>query len=243
MFYLKIFIGFLEKIILPYRCVMCFEASDQHRDICRHCQQELPTPSHACSQCGNLLPLLRTVPRCGQCIKHPPAFDQTIIGFKYQPPIDIWLKQFKFHKKGLYARILTEIYIDKLSFFLQQHPDDKPQVLIPVPLHWRRVVWRGFNQAYIIARYLSKKLHIPIVSHRCVTRTKYTQPQANLNQHKRRSNIKGAFYVKNLLDIHHAVIVDDIFTTGNTVDELARQLKKQGVQRVSIWALARANFS
>ncbi len=221
---------------------MCLNISNQQRDLCRKCQLELPVSSHTCSQCGIALPPITLYQyRCAQCIKHLPYFNDTVVGFDYQTPINFWLKQFKFHKKGLYARILTEIYAEKLIKILEHHPENRPQVLIPMPLHWRRITQRGFNQAYMIAQQLSQKLQIPISRHSCVTRIKYTQPQSKLNQQSRHRNMRGAFYVQNLSEIQHVAIIDDIITTGNTVNELSRELKKQGVQHVSIWALARTN--
>lgn len=239
--FLKPCASFLEKLILPYHCVMCLELSDQRRDVCLKCQAELPASLHACLQCGIALSIQNNHDRCGPCIAHPPHFDDTIVGFNYQIPIDTWLKQFKFHKKGLYARILTEIYAEKINHVLKQRPENKPQMLVPMPLHWRRIAQRGFNQAYIIAQQLSKQTQIPIIQQSRITRIKYTQPQSSLDQHARQKNLLNAFHVQNLSNLEHVAIVDDIFTTGNTVNELSKQLKQQGIYRVSIWALARVN--
>lgn len=220
--------------------MMCFNFSDQHRDLCKACQKELPISLTTCVQCGLALPKVDNVSRCGQCIKHPPHFDQTIIGFNYQAPVDTWIKQFKFHKKGLYARILTEIFAEKLADLLENSLENKPQFLIPVPLHWRRMTARGFNQAYIITKYLSKKLQIPILPHRHVRRIVHTPAQSHLHRNARKLNLKKAFSVQDLPKIQHAAVIDDVFTTGSTVNALVKQLKKHGVVYVSVWALARA---
>lgn len=237
----KFCIQFFEKLILPYSCVMCLEISDQRRDLCHQCQKDLPHLVNTCQQCGMAFSASHDFPRCGQCITHPPHFDHAIVGFEYQTPIDSWLRQFKFHKKGLYARILTEIYAEKLLQIFQFHPENKPQILIPMPLHWRRLTQRGFNQAYIIARYLSRQLKIPIIKHASVTRIKYTRAQSSLNLQSRKRNIQRAFSVQKLVGINHIAIIDDIITTGNTVNELSKQLKLAGVQHISVWALARVN--
>jgi ComF family protein len=110
-----------------------------------------------------------------------------------------------------------------------------------MPLHWRRISYRGFNQATIIARYLSKKCHIPVLKQAYVKRIKHTSPQSSLRSQARHTNLKGVFRVEKLPNIIHVGIIDDILTTGNTVNELAKQLKRQGVQRVSVWILARVN--
>lgn len=239
--FFKFCIHFFEKIILPYHCVMCLEMSNQRRDLCRQCQAQLPTSLYTCTQCGLAFSHNHHAPRCGKCIKQSPYFDHTLIGFNYQTPIDCWIRQFKFHKKGLYARILTEIFSEKLLLYLEHYPESKPQLLISMPLHWRRRWQRGFNQAHIITQYLHKKLNIPIAASTCVTRIKHTEPQSGLNQQARKHNINNIFSIKQLQHIKHIAIIDDVVTTGSTVNELAKQLKYHGVLRVSVWALARVN--
>ena len=235
--FLKLCLHFLEKLILPYYCVMCLEISDQRRDLCRQCQQELPVLANTCQQCGIAFSSAHHPPRCGPCVTRPPYFDTAIVGFDYQTPIDSWLRQFKFHKKGLYARILTEIYAEKLLQILKHPPD----ALVPMPLHWRRRSQRGFNQAHIIARYLSRQLKIPILKPASVTRIKYTQAQSSLNSHSRKRNMQGAFSVQKFVEIDRIAIIDDIITTGNTVNELSKQLKLVGVKHIAVWAIARVN--
>lgn len=239
--FLKFCMHFLEKLILPYHCVMCLEISDQRRDLCRQCQKELPILANTCQQCGIAFPASHHPPRCGQCITHPPHFDHAIVGFDYQAPIDGWLRQFKFHKKGVYARILSEIYAEKLLHQLKQHPEQYPQALVPMPLHWRRLTERGFNQAHIIARYLSRQLKIPLLKPSSVKRIKYTQAQSSLNLHSRKHNMQRAFSAQKIAEIKHVAIIDDIITTGNTVNELSKQLKLAGIEHISVWAIARVN--
>lgn len=239
--FFKFCIHFFEKIILPYHCVMCLEMSDQRRDLCHGCQQTLPLLLHTCYQCGLPFSHENHPLRCGRCIQQMPYFDETIVGFNYQTPIDHWLKQFKFHKKGLYMRILTEIYCEKLMLIFMQHPEKKPQMLIAMPLHWRRLISRGFNQSYSIAKKLSRTLNIPLVKHHQVKRVKYTQAQSGLHRHDRKQNMRNAFYVQKIFITKHVAIIDDVVTTGNTVNELSKQLKLNGIHRVSVWTLARAN--
>lgn len=228
----------IEKIFIPYRCILCLEASDQRRDLCRQCQNTLPVLSHSCEQCG--IVLSDKTQKCGQCIHCSPYFDNTEVIFDYTMPVAHWLKQFKFHKKGLYARILCEIFVEQLRQKINEYPEKKPQLLLPVPLHWKRLVGRGFNQTQIIAQHISQQLQIPIIKNHLVKRLKSTFPQSSLNQHNRRQNLKNAFSLKNPLKFQHIAIVDDIMTTGNTANELAKILKKNGVARVSVWILARA---
>lgn len=169
----------------------------------------------------------------------PPVFDDTAVGFHYLPPVDGWLKQFKFHHRTLYARILSEIFAEQLQKKIQDYPEKRPQALLPVPLHWRRLCGRGFNQAHTIATHLSHQLKLPIVSSRYVYRIKATQAQSTLSQKQRVGNIKNAFALNSSLPFAHIALVDDIMTTGNTANALATLLKQHGVHFVSVWVIAR----
>lgn len=236
----KIFLA-LEVFFFPYSCIICLERSDQARDLCHPCESRLVSSPCVCLQCGRILSINACLKKCGQCIKNPPYYDYTLFGFNYQPPVSIWLKQFKFHKKTMYARILTEIYAEKLAAFLNMHPEYKPDALLALPLHWRRRMKRGFNQSYIIARYLSQRLSIPILPSNAVFRIKHRPPQSSLKKSMRQSNVKNIFQVNSNLKINHLVIVDDVLTTGSTVNELAFSLKKElGFPLlISVWVLAR----
>lgn len=231
-------LNFILQLFLPYRCILCLETSNQRRDLCSECQKTLPILSHTCQQCGIVLPI--NIEKCGQCIQYSPYFDNTHVGFDYSAPVDHWLKQFKFHKKNLYARILCEIFAEQLAQKISQFPNIKPQLLLPVPLHWKRLTKRGFNQAYIIAHYLSRRLNIPIMQHPIIKRIKSTPPQSSLRQDKRRQNIKNAFTLKKPVALEHIAIIDDVMTTGNTVNELTKLLKNYGITRISVWVLTRA---
>lgn len=112
-------------------------------------------------------------------------------------------------------------------------------MLIPVPLHPRRFRQRGFNQAVEIAKPISRRLNIPLNTHCCV-RTRYTTPQFELPAKQRIKNLKNAFVVNNPPNVNHIAIIDDIVTTATTVNELAMQFRKSGVEKVDIWSFARA---
>ncbi len=113
-----------------------------------------------------------------------------------------------------------------------------PEVLVPVPLHRARLAERGYNQALEIARVLSRGLGLP-VDHGCCERILATLPQAGLDEGARRRNIRGAFSARRPLSWRHLAILDDVVTTGNTVEELARVLRRAGAARIEVWAVAR----
>ena len=114
----------------------------------------------------------------------------------------------------------------------------KPDALIPVPIHKARLAFRGFNQAELLARGLSKEFQIP-VRNDLVYRVKKTTPQKELNDKERKNNLKSAFHVKpNAIECKTVVLVDDIYTTGSTMDALAKALKANGVEQVYFVCLA-----
>jgi len=127
------------------------------------------------------------------------------------------------------------------TLMAQQRLDEaeQPERLIPVPLHPSRYRSRGFNQAIEIARPISTTLKIPMDNH-AVKRVINTHSQSELHAKERHKNIRGAFQVKKSIDAKHIAIIDDVITTGSTVTELAKVLKKAGVERIDVWSFARA---
>jgi ComF family protein len=117
--------------------------------------------------------------------------------------------------------------------------DELPDCLLPVPLHSSRLRQRGFNQSIEIARVIAKRLQIPIV-HDAVIRRRSTESQTGLTAKQRQKNIRGAFDVVGDLAGKHVLIIDDVVTTGSTVNELAKVLKRKGVKRVGVLSIARA---
>lgn len=147
------------------------------------------------------------------------------------------IKSLKYKHKYFYAELLGKIILE--SIYSGNSP--LPECIIPVPLHALRLLKRGFNHSELIGRYLADHLHIPLEVH-CCKRIKNTQQQSDLSVKQRRKNIAGAFSVQSPLNFQHIAIVDDVVTTGSTVNELARTLKLAGVSRVEVWACARATL-
>lgn len=125
-------------------------------------------------------------------------------------------------------------------FYLSLPPlEQQPDLIIPVPLHDNRLKSRGFNQAEEIARYLGKKLQIPIANKRC-RRIKDTPTQTGLTAAERRKNLRGAFQMKHSLEGQHIVIIDDVMTTGQTMLEVAKAARASGAKTIDLWAISRA---
>ncbi|MDH5424833.1 MAG: ComF family protein [Gammaproteobacteria bacterium] len=229
--------------IYPRRCVLCMtscrQSDDSPLDLCKDCQNDLPLMESACFQCA--IPLQNTLEaqRCGQCLQKPPAFDHVISFYHYQQPL-IWLiQQMKFHKRILLARLLSQLMVRRL----QLHQSlSIPDAIIPVPLHHKRRYQRGFNQAEELAKSIAKALHCPLDSH-YLERHLNNPQQSGLNAKQRRKNVKGVFRISHKTTKHysHVAIIDDVMSTGSTLNEIARVLKKSGIKKVDVWVLARAS--
>ncbi|MEO8460151.1 MAG: ComF family protein [Dokdonella sp.] len=168
-------------------------------------------------------------------MRREPPFTAAWAPFRYAHPLDLLEARFKFHRDLAAGRVLAQRMIDRLK---TDHPD-RPPLLIPVPLHKQRLRERGYNQALELARPLAKSLDIPIAPD-ALQRTRSTRTQTGLDAKARRKNLLGAFAVIANDLPEHVALIDDVMTTGATVHECARALKKAGVARIDIWVLARA---
>jgi len=219
--------------LFSHPCPICQQPTRD--DICVWCRTQLPVVEHACLQCGEILnDRLETV--CGQCLLHPPYVDHTSPIFHYAAPMAQMVCRLKFQQGLEYARILGGLMAERLD----ELSINRPQVLIPVPLHPKRMRNRGFNQAMELARPISRKLRIPIDTRLCV-RSRHTHEQSQLSIQDRKRNVRRAFALHSgARPYRHVAIIDDVVTTGQTVNELARILKKTGIIRVDVWSCCRA---
>jgi len=171
---------------------------------------------------------------CGRCLAKQPAFDRTYAPYIHQGAIRYLITSLKFNAHYANARLLGSLLTEHV-----QRTAEKPDLILPVPLHKTRYRQRGFNQAIEIARILSKQLQIPLELASC-QRHRETPQQTRLSAKQRRKNIKNAFSLVKPLQARHVAIVDDVMTTGSTAHELAALLKKSGVNKVDVWVCARA---
>ncbi|MGI8740548.1 MAG: ComF family protein [Gammaproteobacteria bacterium] len=202
-------------------------------DLCAACEDELPRPGLACARCG--LPVTSSdVTVCGTCQKKPPAFDAVTALFQYQPPVNHLIHQLKFHGRLSHARLLGQL----LAKHLSARSGVPPECIVPVPLHPRRIRERGFNQALELARHVGRRLRVP-VDFKSARRIRHTDTQTDLPAKARRSNVRGAFKIATDFRACHVAILDDVVTTGATVDELARSLRRVCAERIEVWSIAR----
>jgi len=225
----------IQEYLLPRVCVTCGQGvagcSTGELDLCLGCLTAMPYLGNACRQCA--LPLVEPGV-CGGCLKTPPPFEQTFSLFRYAHPIDYLIQQLKFNRRLVNARLLGAL----MAELLQQKGQRLPDIIVPVPLHRRRLQSRSYNQAVELARPVSQQLRVAMdVS--CCRRLRETAVQSDLPAKARRANIKGAFDVSGALNGKHVAIIDDVMTTGNTVAELAQLMRDKGVRIVDVWVCAR----
>ncbi len=233
--------SYFVDLIFPPRCLLCDAAGCDELDLCRRCLDALPHNQRACTQCALPLP---SVPAedapplvCGKCLRSPPVFDSSISLFEYEQDAARIISQLKFNDRLVLARTLGKLLYRRVI----EQPSQTVDAILPVPLHTSRIRKRGFNQSIELSRVVSKKLGLPMLL-KPVKRVRPTSHQTGLNVEQRRKNIKGAFELVKPVKYKHVAIVDDVVTTGSTVNEIARLLKQQGVQQVSVWSIARATL-
>ncbi|MGH8501673.1 MAG: double zinc ribbon domain-containing protein [Gammaproteobacteria bacterium] len=221
----------LRAFAYPPTCVLCEARGHDDLDLCADCADELPRLGYTCARCA--LPVASPdVLVCGACQQRPPAFDKAMALYHYQPPVSYLIHQLKFHGRLLHARLLGHLLAEHLS------ASARPECIVPVPLHPRRIRGRGFNQAVELARHIGRRLRVPVDA-RCVRRNRHTDPQMELPAKARRKNIRGAFEIAAGFNARHVAILDDVITTGATAHELARVLRRAGAERIEVWSIAR----
>ena len=220
----------LLNTLLPVSCGLCNASTNSHLPLCQPCRDDLPAIGNACRYCA--LPMSTTGP-CGSCQCKRPSCDDVHALLLYQQPVNFLVQQFKFSRKLEYSRLFSEMMAEKLSAL-----DYRPDVLIPVPLHSSRLRARGYNQAWELARHLSRLTYIP-ASHRVCRRIKKTPLQTGLKAKERRRNLMQAFVIKQEVKGLHLCIIDDVMTTGSTLDAIASALKSAGARHVTGMVVAR----
>lgn len=230
----------LLRTIYPPVCLLCGDdgmvIDGDVRDLCESCHEALQLNEQGCLRCG--IPLQQAGGVCGSCLKKPPPFDSLLTPYLYREGIKDLLIALKFNQKLSHARLLGELMSERFTDHLAT-VDVLPDAIVPVPLHAKRQRERGYNQSLELIRPLAKRLKIPI-NHRLVVRKMATTKQTKLSADERRRNLKGAFAVRDGFRVpRHLVIFDDVVTTGTTVTELAKTLKRAGAERVDVWAVAR----
>lgn len=220
--------------LLPGRCLLCDVFTGTATDLCDHCRASLPWITRPCTQCG--LPLADApVPLCGSCILRPSVFQRVVAPFAFEAPAAELIRGIKFGGDLVANRVLATLLAGEI---VQRYDDPLPAIILPVPLHWRRLLRRGHNQAALIARTLGRLLGVPI-EFDGVRRIRATRAQTGLDRAARRRNLIGAFACRVPVAERTVAVVDDVMTTGATLIAMAHCLTAAGASEVHVWTLAR----
>lgn len=232
------------RLLWPSRCLVCEAPGIEGMDLCPDCCDALPWNACACPRCA--LPSLAAEP-CGDCLRREaalrrrhrpstdqsPALDGVHASFVYAAPLDRLLPRFKFHRDLAAGALLSQLMAEAVGAL------PRPEALVPIPLHRARLRRRGYDQALELARPLARALDLPLRDD-LLRRVRATAPQSELSAAARRRNLKYAFTVRpGVTPPAHVALIDDVMTTGATLQAAAEALKRAGAQRVDAWVCAR----
>jgi len=222
----------LTGLVAPPVCALC-RAPGQHgdepwgMDLCRHCED-------ACIRAHGLCPRCATPKPCSRCSQRTPSYDSAHCLFLYMAPVDDMVTSLKFGHELVFARTLGIL----MARSLERSVRDLPDCIVPVPLHRRRHIERGFNQSAEIARHVAPRLGIRVDS-RLLLRRRATAAQSGLDAPARARNLDQAFVAGGRRMPRRVALLDDVMTTGSTAEAAARTLKAAGCERVELWVCAR----
>jgi len=203
------------------------------RLLCRRCAKELPWIKKACPRCA--APLEEGEGKCLRCGGRMFSFDHCCALGVYEGKLRETVHRFKYRGEKNLAEPLGRLLAAKV---VGEPWIDSASTVVPVPLHWRKLKQRGYNQAFLLAGVLGKKLHLPV--NELLERVKETESQTGLDKRKRAANLRRAFRCKEKIPPGaHILLVDDVITSGATAHEASCALKEAGAARVSLAVLAR----
>lgn len=218
---------------MTMQCLLCQSKIDiATHGLCRPCATDIAPNKGPQCRCG--LPFNGDIgdsehPLCGRCLHRAPPYSALHAPFRYQYPLDTLLPAYKYRRRLDVERALFDLM-----------PSAAPgefDAVVPVPLHWRRHWWRGFNQAHRLAHAAGERWGIQVLS--CLKRQRHTRTQNGMSAKARAKNISHAFTCTRPVESLHLLLIDDVVTTGATVSEASQCLLSAGAQTVEVWALAR----
>ena len=230
--------GLLEGLF-PNHCTLCGLRSHRPVPLCLECEREMPRNRYFCVRCAIPLPAAGEHGKgrvCGACLKKPPPFDRVIAPWLYGEYFGHLIHLWKYQGERRMTPLLTSLWLQETE--LHSNID----VLVPVPLHWRKRWRRGFNQSELLARQLlatCPRMKSCKVEHRLVRRSHSTAAQSGISAGQRTRNLRGAFTVNEPCDNLRVAIVDDVLTTGATAAAVANALATAGASYIEVWCLAR----
>lgn len=238
----KRLVKLFELVFFPSFCPLCSSLLEKpgERVVCRNCLRNLrPETAAFCLCCGRFFAGRVASHPCPACLDSPPAFSRHRSACRYRGTVKDLIRLLKYQKKMVLG--------DDLARFLFKHLRREhslwwgADILVPVPLHPHRLRQRGFNQAEILARRLSRLSRLDLQT-KALIKVRDAAPQTTLSGEDRRSNLRGAYAVRGgrLIQGKTVILVDDVFTTGATMEECSRVLREAGAGEVRAVSIAQA---
>jgi len=233
----------ITKCIYPPTCIVCSAFINNYNQICKDCIASFEFPKgFLCSNCCNNLDANNYKPEFGNtcifCANNPPYFSKLACALSYNNAAAKLISTFKYKDKQelakLFAELLTYSYIG--SNF------NEVDIIVPMPISYLKLLNRKYNQVALITKHLSKSIRVPYNAD-ILYKRKHTKAQASLDLTKRLTNVKGSFALRSkksaLIKNKTILLIDDIVTTGSTINEASKMLKNAGAKRVYVLAIAR----
>jgi len=228
----------LDAFLAPESCPLCRQQLVCRGEVCQYCEKALPQlPDDRCPLCGGARSEVGLLEVCRQCVDaggH--SWYRGVSAFSFQGLAREAVHRFKYQRQTYLAPFLAA---RMAQAWRQYGAPARPQQIVPIPLHWSRLWQRGFNQSAMLAEFISKELHLPVCH--ALKRQRRTSQQAGLSRAARDKNMKNAFKAicpKQILD-QSILLIDDVFTTGNTLQEASNVLLKNGAAEVNVLTIAR----
>ncbi|MFA6929978.1 MAG: ComF family protein [Lentisphaeria bacterium] len=226
----------VDAFLAPPLCPLCRQERAGSNGICANCQEELPKlPEERCQLCGGgRSGILQVCRHCAEEGGYP--WHRGVSALPFQGLAREAVHRFKYQRQTFLAPFLAARMVEA---WLQYGAPARPQLLVPVPLHWSRLWKRGFNQSALLAELIGKSLQIPVCH--ALRRCRRTSQQAGLSKEERGKNLKNAFGIRQAQTIQNQsiLLIDDVFTTGNTLHEATRILLHNGAAEVNVLTVAR----
>ncbi len=218
--------------------MVCGKPAGKNQYVCDRCR-EAPIYIGRNSVCLTCLsPVSEGEARCGKCVLKPPKYDRLISCVEYSGTLKTSLHRYKFRGRSDLHSAFSKLLIERLV----KEDVTNFDAVVPVPLSKKRFFERGYNQSALIARDIAMRFNVPCIE-TALIRKQHTQPQSTLRYQYREFNVRGAFFLKNSIDVRgkHILLVDDIFTTGATVRDASRALSK-GTDEITVCTVAKTNI-
>lgn len=221
-------------LFFPRRCPICdkamFSSVFQKAELCCPACRNVPeyVTEPVCKKCGKPIEN-EQAEYCYDCKKHPRVFVQGKALWIYKKQIKQSMYRFKYQNRQEYARYYGSEIVRVYGEWIRRN---KIEAIVPIPLHRTRKRQRGYNQAELLAKEIGRQMQVPVYAN-LLKRVRKTKAQKNLNDAERKNNLKKAFKTQeNNVQLNHILLVDDIYTTGSTMNEAATELQKAGIEQI-----------